>query len=98
MLVGHGPTEVHLAEKTCGYFTLSPPLPLHVPSLSPAHSFFPCALHLENKLRQSECNLLLVTARVSPLASLPLSLFLSLFFTSLPLYVYIWSQLQHLCL
>lgn len=34
MLAGHGPTKIHLAKEACGYFTLSPPLPLHVPSLS----------------------------------------------------------------
>lgn len=49
--------------------------------------------HLENKMRHSGCNLLLVTARALGFASLPLSLF---FFLPLSLSVYIWSQLQHL--
>lgn len=64
--------SVASTSSTCSlFFSLSPSFPSN-------HG-----AHLENKLRQSECNLLLVTARVSRLASLPLSLFLSLFFTSL---------------
>lgn len=76
MLDHHGPTTIHLAKNACGYFTLSPPLPLHVPLIWLSLSLSPPlpvnhGAHLENKMRHSGCNLLLVTARVLYLPPCP---------------------------
>lgn len=57
--------SIHLAENACGYFTMSPPLPVAVPHIPPLRPGLHVA-HLENELRQSTCTLLLlVTAKDS---------------------------------